>query len=108
MDYFDDHSQIKMFFKCHYCCNTHSHLRLQNCQKNIINNDSFYNHFRLLIELLPNMPMEKIILSIFEKKKFLNLVNAFVEHHMFVTLDIIINKSVGHLKITFSIMNVKM
>ena len=53
------------------------------------------------------MPMEKIILSIFGKKKFLNLANAFVEHHIFVTLDIIINKSMGHLKITFSNTNVK-
>ena len=32
---------------------------------------------------------------------------AFVEHHIFVTLDIIINKSMGHLKITFSNTNVK-
>ena len=35
------------------------------------------------------------------------MVNAFVEHHMFVTLDIILNKSMGHLKITFSNTNVK-
>ena len=35
------------------------------------------------------------------------MVNAFVEHYIFVVLDIIINKFMGHLNITFSNTNVK-